>query len=768
MVGAYALLGVVWLGVLGEVPRALAQVASGAPQDRAAMRPVADPPVGSTTQGGSAPTTVLPLTAWAPATAAAAPSTGPVVQYETLDGTRVGLQGQVSAPGGTSAAGRALPAYSSVQGSSGGVHMLDASPGVADSFRMQLALSYFDVPEFLRPDDEHRRISSLLSLALVPSEYLEFHMALQSQANRNRRGDPQLLQVLGDFTLGAKVGFHLQPWLALGLDARVLLFNPVAGTGFMWRATGVGAQALVTADLRSLSHPLPLALRANFGYLYDNSAHLVERIEEQRVQAFGAQSERGQLSRIERFGLGINRVDRATVGLGLELPFQIAQDFWLRPLAEVSLAWPVNRQGYECEGPSDTSAQLARRSGPDGCLKGRRLAAMPSSATVGVRLLPPLPGFALLLAADVGLGGVGTFVREVAPNPPYNIWLAASYGFGGDDPPQALPTLSASPTAPATPMTLVSPPRIDGLVVSQGLGVGIANAVVRYPGRLLTAQLTDSEGRFISYGMPPGPVEIAISHPDYESRTCVAQIPADPAAAMNADDDSDSSAGQDWPRVPLRCELVSQPRDGALSGRLADEEGQPIVGASVELSGPVSFALTTDQGGDFRRTHLPRGAYVVRIDADGFLLKLAKVDVPAGGVGELQLSLQRKPRQAQVRVTQREVRIRRQIQFHANSAQISERSHGLLQEVADVLLRNPQLRRIEVQGHTDNLGDPEFNQQLSAARAEAVCEWLENAGVGEERLEPRGYGDTHPLVPNITDHNRAINRRVQFIIHNQD
>jgi outer membrane protein OmpA-like peptidoglycan-associated protein len=85
-------------------------------------------------------------------------------------------------------------------------------------------------------------------------------------------------------------------------------------------------------------------------------------------------------------------------------------------------------------------------------------------------------------------------------------------------------------------------------------------------------------------------------------------------------------------------------------------------------------------------------------------------------------------------------------------------------EVADVLIRNPDLELVEIQGHTDNRGDHALNMRLSQQRAESVQQWLTEHGVEPARLTAKGYGPTRPLAPNITQRNRARNRRVQFKI----
>ena len=89
-------------------------------------------------------------------------------------------------------------------------------------------------------------------------------------------------------------------------------------------------------------------------------------------------------------------------------------------------------------------------------------------------------------------------------------------------------------------------------------------------------------------------------------------------------------------------------------------------------------------------------------------------------------------------------------------------------EIADVLIRNPRIKRVEIQGHTDNTGTPEHNKQLSEQRADSVRLWLTQHGVTGDRLVARGFGQEKPLVPNVTAQNRSRNRRVQFQIVEQD
>ena len=115
-------------------------------------------------------------------------------------------------------------------------------------------------------------------------------------------------------------------------------------------------------------------------------------------------------------------------------------------------------------------------------------------------------------------------------------------------------------------------------------------------------------------------------------------------------------------------------------------------------------------------------------------------------------------------VAGREVKLKKEVHFQHDSVDVLPDSFGLLEELADLLKSKPELRLVEVQGHTDNTGSAVYNQRLSQGRAQAVVDSLVRLGVASDRLVAKGYGADKPLVPNTTDGNRAKNRRVQVII----
>lgn len=95
-------------------------------------------------------------------------------------------------------------------------------------------------------------------------------------------------------------------------------------------------------------------------------------------------------------------------------------------------------------------------------------------------------------------------------------------------------------------------------------------------------------------------------------------------------------------------------------------------------------------------------------------------------------------------------------------------SFPLLDKVADVLMQNERLKRIRIEGHTDNVGSDKYNMDLSGRRARSVMMYLVGRGVASDRLTSEGLGFRKPKTSNASARGRAINRRVEFIIELQE
>jgi outer membrane protein OmpA-like peptidoglycan-associated protein len=102
------------------------------------------------------------------------------------------------------------------------------------------------------------------------------------------------------------------------------------------------------------------------------------------------------------------------------------------------------------------------------------------------------------------------------------------------------------------------------------------------------------------------------------------------------------------------------------------------------------------------------------------------------------------------------------ILFDFNSSVIKVESIPYLKKLAEFLLKNPQLK-LEIDGHTDDVGIPEYNLKLSQTRAAEVVKQLVSFGVKKTRLISKGFGSSKPMVSNETEEGKAQNRRVEFV-----
>ncbi|MEM9916458.1 MAG: OmpA family protein [Bacteroidota bacterium] len=108
----------------------------------------------------------------------------------------------------------------------------------------------------------------------------------------------------------------------------------------------------------------------------------------------------------------------------------------------------------------------------------------------------------------------------------------------------------------------------------------------------------------------------------------------------------------------------------------------------------------------------------------------------------------------------------RNIFFDTDKAELLPRSYIELNKLLDIMKNNPTLI-IEVQGHTDSVGDFNYNLSLSQRRAKAVVDYLHKNGISRARCRFKGYGSSSPIADNANEEGRQLNRRVAFLILNK-
>ncbi|MEQ9441858.1 MAG: OmpA family protein [Cyclobacteriaceae bacterium] len=104
------------------------------------------------------------------------------------------------------------------------------------------------------------------------------------------------------------------------------------------------------------------------------------------------------------------------------------------------------------------------------------------------------------------------------------------------------------------------------------------------------------------------------------------------------------------------------------------------------------------------------------------------------------------------------------MEFDNGKADLKTEMYGDLDKIVDFMLDNPSIQ-LHIEGHTDSDGNPDLNLKLSQDRADAIRDYLIQIGYVEaSRVEAIGYGSTRPIVEEITDEDKKLNRRVEFNI----
>jgi outer membrane protein OmpA-like peptidoglycan-associated protein len=662
----------------------------------------------------------------------------------------------------------------------------EAGSGAPGTFRFSILGSYFTSSGFLcnadhpcptfgselptTPDDVDGMGMHLgLSATILP--FLEGYMGFHNRAISNTRGRPQLLQVLGDTNIGVKGFMPKEPGSMFGFggEMELWLLNGTGGVGLDGAGTSFTVRALGTLDLNNRVNPadnIPLRFHANFSYSLDNSASLIEDLENTPPPAGRGQ----KISRIERFGLDINRVDFIGIGLAAEYDHPV-----VRPFLEWTLDIPLNRQDYVCNLDDVAAAG-------EGCLGSNQgFSTSPSRFTLGTRLYPWADhGLAFTAAFDIGTGATSDFVEEVAPEAPWNLWFGLAYAVDTVPPPPVIKEVAKAETEPlAKPRAYVT-----GVVTEKGTQTPVGGAVLRYDGRALTGMVATDDGAFRSTDLEPGTYTLNVTAQGYRDGQCIATVPprgSKPAPAPAAP--APGAPGEPGVSTPggvvgtskvggdtvvnVICELEALPKVGTVVGGVSDgESGQPVVGARITVTDPLNrtLELAADASGAFSVGNVKPGTVKLSVEATGYFTAATEVQVEPRKDVQARIVLNKRPTVPNVVVQGREVKLKKEVHFQHDSTEVLPDSMGLLEELADLFKSKPEIRLAEVQGHTDNTGSAVYNKRLSQGRAQAVVDALVRLGVAPDRLTAMGYGADKPIAPNNSEANKAKNRRVQIII----
>src|SRR5690606_18482892 len=117
---------------------------------------------------------------------------------------------------------------------------------------------------------------------------------------------------------------------------------------------------------------------------------------------------------------------------------------------------------------------------------------------------------------------------------------------------------------------------------------------------------------------------------------------------------------------------------------------------------------------------------------------------------------------AKVELIEEKIVLPEPIHFAFDSAQIEEKSFGILDQIVSILNKKDDGSVLTIDGHTDSIGSDAYNSNLSKRRAASVVKYLTDKGIPAARLVSNGYGESRPVATNETEGGRAENRRVEF------
>jgi outer membrane protein OmpA-like peptidoglycan-associated protein/tetratricopeptide (TPR) repeat protein len=201
-----------------------------------------------------------------------------------------------------------------------------------------------------------------------------------------------------------------------------------------------------------------------------------------------------------------------------------------------------------------------------------------------------------------------------------------------------------------------------------------------------------------------------------------------------------------------------------IKGSVKDSAGNQVAGAVVEIKDTktkqVSYATVDSLSGDYMMAIRKNSNVLVTVKKDSIAFNSKKINadqLPKEGIEPVEINLQvSEARPGSSFVINN-------ILYNTNSADLKPESQDVIENFAQYLKENPNLK-IEIQGHTDNVGNPKDNDALSVNRAFSVKSMLEELGINGNRIDAKGYGAKKPIADNRTEEGRAKNRRTEFLI----
>ncbi len=201
-----------------------------------------------------------------------------------------------------------------------------------------------------------------------------------------------------------------------------------------------------------------------------------------------------------------------------------------------------------------------------------------------------------------------------------------------------------------------------------------------------------------------------------------------------------------------------------MKGKVFDIETKKPLSASFELidleTNKIVVSSTSNVGNGEFLVCLPIGkSYALNVSKDGYLFYSENFELK-------NTKTSRDPYNKDVAMKPIKIGesvVLNNIFFEFDKFDLKKESRSEMGKLISFLTKNPKMK-IEISGHTDNVGSKIYNQELSEKRANSVKEYLVTNGITSERLQSRGFGDTKPVADNANEDGRTHNRRTEFSI----
>lgn len=207
----------------------------------------------------------------------------------------------------------------------------------------------------------------------------------------------------------------------------------------------------------------------------------------------------------------------------------------------------------------------------------------------------------------------------------------------------------------------------------------------------------------------------------------------------------------------VREKIANDVTEVTVYGRITNAKTGEGIAAKISFEGPglQPRALTAAEKG--YSIAVPSAQYTIRIEANGFISTLEKLDINAVDMRDLEMNFKLQPVELGTRVNLKSVL------FAQAKTDILPESYPELDLVVAFLKENPTVR-IELMGHTDGRGVHADNVKLSQQRVDKVKAYLVDKGIEPRRISGKGFGGSKPIASNDTEESRRMNRRVEFVI----